>query len=106
MTTIRVELLTDIGTKEEQWNISRRFTLICYMLNKQQDEFVFDNQGLLTKSFPSKEDRLVLLVNKEIPISHEEDFYISKSIPTDMEDQELKDSAEIILEEIIKTMRR
>ena len=105
MTTIRVELLTDMGTKEEQWNISRRFTLICYMLNKSQTEYVFDNQGLLAKSFPTKEDKITLLVNKEIPINHEKDFYLSKIIPTDMEDQELKDSAEIILEDIIKALR-
>ena len=53
MTSIRVELFTDAGTREEQWNISRRFALVCHNLNKKQTQYVFDNQGVLTKAFPN-----------------------------------------------------
>ena len=105
MTSIRVELLTNLGTRDEQWNISRRFALVCHLLNKSQNQYVFDNQGLLTKSFPTKDDKMTLVVNKEIPINHENDFFLSNKIPTDIEDQELKDSADLIMEKVMKALR-
>ena len=105
MTSVRVELFTEIGSRDEQWNISRRFALVCHMLNKSQSQYVFDNQGLLTKSFPTKDGKLTLVVNKEIPLNHEKDFFLSKVIPTDIEDQELKDSADLIMETVLKALR-
>jgi hypothetical protein len=105
MTSIRIELFSQVGTREEQWNISRRFALVCHMLNKSQSQYVFDNQGLLTKAFDKREDKLTLVVNKEIPLNHENDFFLSKSIPTDVEDQELKQSADLIMERVLKALR-
>lgn len=105
MTSIRVELFTNVGTREEQWNISRRFALVCHMLNKSQTQYVFDNQGLLTKSFPTKDNQLTLVVNKEIPLNHEKNFFLSNTIPTDVEDQELKNSVDLIMERVLKAIR-
>ena len=49
--------------------------------------------------------KLTLVVNKEIPLNHENDFFLSKSIPTDVEDQELKQSADLIMERVLKALR-
>lgn len=105
MTSIRVELFTNMGTREEQWNISRRFALVCHMINKQQNQYVFDNQGLLTKHFPTKDNQLTLVINKEIPLNHENDFFLSHKIPTDIEDAELKKSTDLIMERVLKAFR-
>jgi hypothetical protein len=105
MTSIRVELFTDAGTREEQWNISRRFALVCHNLNKKQTQYVFDNQGVLTKAFPTKEGELTLVVNREIPLNDEFDFYLSKEIPTDVEDQTLKLSEDLIMERVLRAYR-
>lgn len=102
--TIRVELFTSKGSRDDQWNISRRFALVCHMMNKAQNKYVFDNQGLLTKDFPTKDNQLTLVVNKEIPLYHEKDFFLSKNIPTDIEDQELKNSSELIMERVLKAL--
>merc|ERR1719331_2980987 len=89
--------MTSVGTRDEQWNISRRFALVCHTLNKQQSQYIFVDKGLLTKSFPTKDNKLTLVVNGEIPLNHEHDFFLSKHIPTDVDDQELKKSCEIPL---------
>lgn len=105
MTEVRVELMTTVGTRDEQWNISRRFALVCHMLNKSQSQYVFVDKGLLTKGFRTKETQLTLVVNGEIPLNHEKDFFLSKDIPTDVEDKQLKDSSDLIMERVLKAIR-
>jgi hypothetical protein len=105
MTSIRVELCTDAGTREEQWNISRRFALVCHNINKKQSQYVFDNQGLLTKSFSGKEGQLTLLVDGTIPLTNEFDWYLNKEIPTNVEDQQLRLSEDLIMERVLNLFR-
>lgn len=105
-TSIRVELFSNKGTRDEQWNISRRFALVCHMMNKAQNKYVFDNQGLLTKAFPTKDNQLTLVVNKEIPLNHEKDFFLNSSIPTDIKDEDIKNSTDLILERVLQALNK
>jgi hypothetical protein len=106
MTSIRVEIFTTNGTIDEQWNISRRFALICHMLNKSQNQYIFADNGLLTKSFPTKDNQLTLVVNSEIPLNHEKDFFLTKNMPNDIEDKELKNTADLIMERILEALNK
>lgn len=106
MTSVRLELYSTEGTLEQQWNVSRRFALACHLLNKAQNTYVFDNQGLVTKSFPGRDGKLTLVVNKETPVFHQDNFFLRDTIPNDVEDQDVKDSVEAILRNVTNALRQ